>query len=240
MPRALAILAFSAVLLASVPSEGLGAQAAPRPAAYPLPAEERFVYARKVGDKQDEVEITTRLVSDTGAAYCELVSRSPDQEALFRLDPESLFATYSDITTRGRESTLRRVTSVLENRIKLKEGEILVSDAESLTQALRLFPWGSQRKARLLFVGSGGGGNFSFELSVSGREKVTVAGRETEAWKAQLGLSGLFGSMMGKTSLWYSTDYPARLLKSEGPSAGPGSPNSAMELVSYASSGPAP
>jgi hypothetical protein len=41
---------------------------------------------------------------------------------------------------------------------------------------------------------------------------------------------------VGKTYLWYSVAYPNYLVKSEGPSAGPGSPRSAMLLTSYGAS----
>jgi hypothetical protein len=220
---------------------GLGAESAPRLPSYPLPAEESFVYARTVGDKADEVEMRIRLVSEEGAQpYVELSSRAPDQEGLYRLDPGTLFATYSDVTTRGRDSTIRRTTTVLENRAKPKSGELLVSGTESLAQSLRLFPWGKGQKAKLVFLGSGGGGgNFSFELSVSGQEKIKAGGREIACWKAQLSLSGIFGSFVGKTSLWYSVAYPNYLVKLDGPSAGPGSPRSVMLLSSYSSSGAA-
>jgi hypothetical protein len=222
------------VSLAALSSLALGAQAAP-----PAPAaEELFVYSRTVGDKKDEVEIRTRPVIVDGTSFIEVTTRSSDQEGLFRLDPETLLTTYSDITTRSKDATIRRITSILENRYKPKEGEILVSGLDTLGQSLRRFPWGKGRKAKLVFLGSGGG-NFSFELGVSGKETLAIGGRGIECWKAQVGLSGIFGGMFGKTSLWYSAEGAAEgsgyLVKSEGPSGGPGSPNSVMELKSYSS-----
>ena len=219
-------------LLAAVPSFGPFAEppSAQTPA-LPSAAEESFVYARAIGDKRDEVEIKTRPVSIDGAAYIEMTTRSPDQDGLFRLDPETLLATYSDITTRSKDATIRRITSIVENRYKPKDGEILVSSLDTLGQTLRLFPWAKGRRAKLVFLGSGGG-NFSFELSVSGKESLAIGARVFECWKAQVGLGGILGGMFGKSSLWFSTDSPSYLVKSEGPSGGPGSPNSVMELKS--------
>jgi hypothetical protein len=204
-------------------------------ASHGLPLEESFVYTRTIGDKREEVEIKTRMVNENGASYFELRTHSSDQDGLFKLDPVTLFATYSDITTHSKDATIRRITTVVENRSKPKSDELLVSGIDSLGQSLRLFPWGRQQKAKLLFVGSGGG-NFSFELNVSGKETVSIGGRQFECWKAQLGLSGVLGGLFGKTNLWFSTDSPSYLVKSEGPSAGPGSPNSLMELKSRTSS----
>jgi hypothetical protein len=224
---------FAALTAAALLSfAGLGAESAPPTAPPSTASEELFVYARTVGEKRDEVEIRTRPVSVDGVAYLEMTTRSSDQEGLFRLDPKTLLATYSDITTRSKDATIRRITSIVEDRYKPKDGELLVSSLDTLGQTLRLFPWAKGRKAKLVFLGSGGG-NFSFELSVSGKETVTIGERSLECWKAQVGLGGILGGMFGKSSLWFSTDSPSYLVKSEGPSGGPGSPNSVMELKSY-------
>jgi hypothetical protein len=205
-------------------------------ASLPAASDELFVYARTVGDKKDEVEIRTRPVNIDGTSFIEVTARSSDQEGLFRLDPESLLAVYSDVTTRSKDATIRRITSIVENKYKPKEGEILVSGLDTLSQSLRAFSWGKGRKAKLVFLGSGGG-NFSFELSVSGKETLAIGGRGIECWKASLGLGGVFGGMFGKSSLWFTAsgaaEGPGYLVKSEGPSGGPGSPNSLMELKSY-------
>jgi hypothetical protein len=228
---ALASALLAVLSVSALRAEG-GASAERSP--YPLPAEESFVYSRTVGGKLDTVEMRMRLVSDKGASWYELAIRSPDQEGTFRLDPGSLFATFSDVTTRSADSTIRRVTTVVENRALVKDGEILVSGTESLGQSLRLFPWGKRQKVKLVFLGGAGAGGFSFELSVAGREKVRVGGREIECWKAQLGLGGIFGGVFAKTSLWYTVDYPHYMAKSEGPAGPPGSPVVLMELLSYA------
>ena len=141
-------------------------------------------------------------------------------------------ATIGTSRSRNTKRPVGRITSIVENRYKPKDGEILVSSLDTLGQSLRRFPWGQGKKAKLVFLGSSGG-NLSFELSVSGKETIAIGGRSIECWKAQVALSGIFGGMFGKSSLWFSAESPCYLVKSEGPSGGPGSPNGIMELKSY-------
>lgn len=202
--------------------------------AQPLPAYERFVYQRRIGSKQDEVIYISRYVAAEGGAYFELSSSAPDQKALYHLDAQSLLAIYTDVTTFGENTTVHRITTLVENRYKAKEGELLVFSTDTLGQSLRLFPWGKQGRAKIIFIGTGPSpGGFSFELTVSGKEKLSIAGREIECWKAQLGLSGIFGSLVGKTNLWFLAGYPYYLVKSDGVSGPPGTPRSTLELIGY-------
>jgi len=199
-----------------------------------LPTNERFVYSRKIGNKQDELIYTSRFVTEDKGAYFELTSSASDQKALYRLDAQSLLATYTDVTTYGEDATVNRITRLLETRYKAKEGELLVSSTDTLGQSLRLFPWGKQQKAKIIFIGTGAStGGFSFELTVTGKEKLTIMGKEVEVWKAQLGLAGIFGNLVGKTNLWFLASYPYYLVKSEGVSGPPGTPKSTLELIRY-------
>jgi hypothetical protein len=199
-----------------------------------LPAEERMLYARTVGDKRDEVEQRTRFVSDKGSSWYEATAHSSEQDAFLRLDPITLFASVIDVTSRGNDATLRRVTSVVESRGSPGPDEFLVSSFEALPYSLRAFPWGARQKARLSFLGSGGG-NFRFDLAVIGKVVIAVEGRGVECWKAQLSLGGILGGFVGKSYLWYSVAYPHYLVKSEGASGPPGSPTTVLELLSYSS-----
>jgi hypothetical protein len=240
-PAQRSCLAFASALALAGALAPLAAAAEPG-----LPSEESFLYSRKVGDKADEVAMRSRLVSEKGERYFELTIKSADQDALYKLDPTSLFASYSDVTTRNKESTIRRIVSILENRAALKDDELLISgtDAGSIGQSLRVFPWGQKQKVKLVFLGTPGGGNFSFDLSVAGKEKLVVGGRELECWKAQLGMSGIFGGLVGKTNLWFLADYPHYMVRYEGGSGAFGPPPTVMELKSYtagaSASAPAP
>jgi hypothetical protein len=58
--------------------------------AQPLPAYEKLVYSRKIGNKQDELIYTSRFVNEEKGSYFELSSSAPDQKALYRIDAVSL------------------------------------------------------------------------------------------------------------------------------------------------------
>jgi hypothetical protein len=200
----------------------------------PLPGAESFVYARKVGAKLDKVEMRTRFVQDGGGGYYELSTKAPEAEALYKLSADKLLEFYSEVTTRSDDATIRRVSALLENRATPAEGEILaVGSGESLAQSLRCFPWGTRTKARIGFIGAGKArADYRFELSVAGKESLELAGRQVECWKVQLSMSGLLGSFVGTTRLWYSVVYPHCLVRSESPSGLPGSPATVLSLES--------
>jgi hypothetical protein len=240
MKHGLAIALFALLPFAS--GAALGAESGatdqpPAPSGPSLPAKEHFIYARKIGDKVDVVETSSRLVDSEGGSWYEFTSHSPEQDLVLKLDPATLIASYSEVTSRAKNATLRRVTTVLENRNPAQPDEIVVSGMDSLPYTLRAFPWGSRQRASISFLGTGLGGSFRFDLSVEGKETISVAGRDVECWKAQLSLGGLLGSFFGRSYLWYSTDPPHYLVKSETASAGPGSPTSILTLQSYSAEG---
>jgi hypothetical protein len=198
-----------------------------------IPAEEDFVYARTIGATRDGIETRSRLVTDKGESWFELTSHSAEQDLVLRLDPATLLANYTEVTSRGKGATLRRETTILDNRTPPAPDKIVVAGMDSLPYTLRAFPWGSLQKATIVFLGTSAAGNFRFDLSVTGKETLAVGDKGVECWKTQLSLSGILGAFFGKSYLWYSTDYPHYLVRSEGPSAGPGSPTSILTLVSY-------
>jgi hypothetical protein len=199
-----------------------------------LPAQERFVYLRKIGDKVDDLVLNTRLVKDADETFYELTTQAPDQTGYYKLSPETLFGYYSDITTRTKDTVIRRTTTIIENRIKLKDNELLLSSTDTISQTLRIFPWGRVPKARIVFPGfSENSSGFSFELTVLGKETININGKEYPCWKAQLGLGGIFGAVFGKTLLYFSTTSPSYLLKSDGVVGPPGTPRTILELKNY-------
>lgn len=200
-----------------------------------IPEHESLSYRKTLGGKTSMLRVDFDFVKDKAGSWYEVRTRAPDQDALFRLDSRNLFCVSSEVTAKGGDATLRRSTTVLENRARPGDGELLVGGYESLVYELRGYPWGRVPKARLVFLGAGeGGGNFRFELSVLGREDMEAAGRSIPCWKAQLGLTGVFGAFVGKTMLWYSEEEPHYLVRSEGASGPPGSPTAVLILESYA------
>jgi hypothetical protein len=200
---------------------------------------ERFVYGRTVGLKKDSLEMSLSLKSDKNTSWYELQARSSDQEALYRIDPASLEVTFSDVTTRGPTSTIRRTTTVLEDRSPPGPDEIVITATEPFMLELRLYPFASKSKTRVNFQGGASTTGFSLEIGVVGRESITVGGRSWDCWRLQFGAGGVLGALMGKSNFWISTAWPNVLVRSEGASGPPGSPVTILELVSY-SGAPAP
>jgi len=222
-------------LVCAFASDAAIAEDSPRRA--PLPPSEALVYSKKTGAEIERVEMDTRLVREGKSEYYELRLSSPEEEGLFRLDSQSLLELSSDVTTKSADATIRRVTTVVENRAVPAKDEIIASGgADTLAQSLRAFPWDSARKAKISFMGAGKAGSaYRFDFNVTGKESLEVAGRRIECWKAQLSLDGLLGSFVGATKLWYSVEYPHYLVRSEGASGPPGSPETVLTLESYRS-----
>ena len=140
---AAAAAATAAMALCAVGSLWADQKAAPsRPT---LPAAERFVYDRAIGDKRDQVEIVSRIVSSKGEGWYELTSRASEQDIVMKLDPRTLLATEIDVTSRGADATIRRVTTILDEKKSAAPDEVVVSGFESLTFTLRAFPWGERQ-----------------------------------------------------------------------------------------------
>lgn len=207
-----------------------------------IPDHETLTYSKTVAGKVSTLKVSWDLVREKSPPSYEVRAISPEQDALFRLDSHNLATLSSEVVSRSPDATLRRSSAVLENRARLGEGELLVGSYESFAYELRGFPWGRVAKARLVFLGAGssGGSGFNLDLTVLGKESVEVLGHQVSCWKAQLGLSGVFGAFIGKTLLWYSADPPHYLVRSEGSSGPPGSPMASLLLVGYGSSSEKP
>jgi hypothetical protein len=201
-----------------------------------LPPFERILYDEKVAKETGTVEQTIRLKAENGRRWYEYSSRSASSVSVQRLDPVTLFAFYSETTLLGPSSEVRRTMQVVRNEVRSEADELVVADAASLPVVLRGLPWGSANHARLSFLDSPRGrGSFSLAINVVGRETLQLGGKSYECWKVQLGVDGVIGALMGKTSLWYSVAPPHYLVRSEGLSGPPGSPQRILEIRSYES-----
>ncbi len=199
-----------------------------------IPAREELVYERRTGGTIETVSIELIFREVAGLAVYEYVSRAPDADTRAVLDAANLFAREVETTSRQGGDVVRRTALILSTR-RPAEDAVLLAGVETMGVALRGFPFGVQRRAKLEFVGTGSGG-FSFDFAVMGRERIVAAGRPWECWKTQIGLGGIFAAF-GKTTLWYAVAPPHVLVRSEGISGPPGSPSVLLELASYRASG---
>jgi hypothetical protein len=233
LARCLAILAILAFSLSAAPARGQILIQNPS-----LPAEESAVYTEKVGNDTWTVTQTLSLKSENGESWYEFRSSSPESDVSIRLDPATLFPRASEVITKSGDSVIRRTTEILKAAPHPRPNELVIADFNSLPVTLRGLPWGTFTTVSLVALGaSSRGQQFSFQLTVAGKETVSAGGKTYDCWKAQLGLGGFMGAFFGKSSYWFSADAPHFLVKSEGPSGGPGFPIQKSELQSYSSKG---
>ncbi len=198
-----------------------------------LPESERFGYARTTGGRAERVDILFSRKREGGQLRYELLSRSPDEDESYILDPVDLSMIRSDITTRTATSVIHRTTEVLEDKSSLAPDQLMLAANPPFLQRLRFLPFDKKPVYRILFQGGQSLPGFSLILSVSGREKIEVADRSWDCWKLELGAKGVVGGLFGKSHYWYQAEWPHVLVRSEGPSSFPGSPLVRLELVSY-------
>ncbi len=204
-----------------------------------LPDQESMAYTEKIGNDSWTVRQTMSLKSENGDSWYEFISMSPESDVSMRLDAATLFPRYSEVTTCNADSVVRRTTEIIEATLHPKPNELVIGDLNSLPTTLRGLPWGTFTSVNLVTLGvARGGQQFSMQLTVVGRESISVGGKAYDCWKVQWGVGGFLGALVGKTSYWFAAEAPHYLVKSEGSSAGPGSPQRVRELQSYSANSP--
>jgi hypothetical protein len=196
------------------------------------------VYSEKIGNDSWTVTQTLSLRSEKGDSFYEFTSSSPESEVSMRLEAATLFPRDSEVITRSADSVIRRTTEILKAAPHAKANELVIGDFNSLPVTLRGLPWGSFSTLNLVVLGaSSRGPQFSFQLTAAGRESVSAGGKTYDCWKVQLGIGGFMGAFVGKSTYWFLTDAPHFLVKSEGPTGGPGSPIQRLEIQTYSARG---
>ena len=161
----------------------------------------------------------------------EIISKSKYMEQVIKIYKNSMF-TYSIHTIqKGKDAIIDRKVELIENKSKLEEDEIGMIEFNGLNYLLRGFPYDEIKYIKLKILG--GRNSFSLKVKLVGKKTVKVNDKEIDCFKLQLGLPGIWGKLFSKTYLWYSLDTPHYLVRSEGPSGGPGSPKRVLELIDY-------
>lgn len=196
--------------------------------------QETLKYLETVGSVTRTVD--SSLLAGPGAgARLEYRSVGAESESVHRLDPVTLLALASETLTKAPDATVRRTAEYRDLKVKAGVDDLVLTDLASLPVALRGFPWGQRTTAKITTVGNAamGGGAFSFELTVVGKEKVTAAGKTWDCWHVTTGLGGAFAFVMAKSDWWFAVEGTHPLIKTSGPSGGPGSPMRVLVLQTY-------
>ncbi|MEI6385136.1 MAG: DUF3108 domain-containing protein [Spirochaetota bacterium] len=198
---------------------------------------ERFTYVRSVEGRRERVIAELSSRRDAQGPYLAYSWRSPEEDGDYRLDPATFAASWSDVTTRGPTSVIRRVTNVISDSAVFKPDELVLTSTGPFLERLRTIPFESLPKYRILFQGGPPNAAFTLTVSVVGRERIMLSGVGWDCWKLELGVGGvfgtLFGGMAGKTRYWFSVDGRHIPVRTEGMTGMPGSPMAVMELESY-------
>jgi hypothetical protein len=198
---------------------------------------ERFSYVRAVEGRREQVSVEVSARRDAQGAYLAYSWRSAEEDGDYRLDPATFASSWSDVTTRGPTSVIRRVTNVISDTAVMKPDELVLTSTGPFLERLRTIPFESLPKYRILFQGGPPNAAFTLTVAVVGRERIIVSGHSWDCWKLELGVGGvlgtLFGGMAGKTRYWFSTDGRHIPVRTEGLTGMPGSPMAVMELESY-------
>lgn len=199
-----------------------------------LPDHEALSYTETIDTLTRPFEVTLSLNPSVPPRY-EYHSAGADLESTYRLDPATLLSLSSESVTRGVDATVLRTAEYRNLKTKPGKDDLVVTDLGSLPVVLRGFPWGTTLFAKILYVGntSYAGSAISFELQVAGRQSVVAAGRTWDCWHVTTGLGGALGLLLAKTEWWFAAEGSHPLVKTSGPSGGPGSPTRTLLLQSY-------
>lgn len=192
-------------------------------------------YQETLGSVTRPFEASLTRGSGPGGTY-EYRTVGTDLEAVYRLDPVSLVSLSSETVTRGADAEVRRTAEYRNLKPRLGAGDLAVTDLGSLPVVLRGYPW-APGSAHVVFVGNPGSASVHFVFTVTGRESVVAGGKAWVCWHATLGLDGALGLLVPKTEYWFAVEGTHPLVKTVGPSAGPGSPVRTLVLTSWAVTG---
>lgn len=196
---------------------------------------EALKYTETLGSTTRPVESTVALVGEGTSSRIEFRTVGAEVESVYRIDPQTLVSLSSETLTKAPDAMVRRTADYRDLKVKAGPDDLVVTDFGSLPLVLRGFPWGQRTTAKITTIGGAGagGGAFSFELTVVGREKVAAAGKTWDTWHVTTGLGGAFAFVMAKSDWWFAVEGTHVLVKSSGPAGGPGSPTRMLLLQSY-------
>ena len=221
------------VVLGCVLPLGLSAQIAVQAPVFA--ARESSVYRQTIGNKVTTNRYELVLVTEGGKTWLELNERGEGTESFSKIDTRTLQPFFTQTTTTNSDSQVRRTTEVLSSKIKGTGNQFLVSDISALSFTMRGYPFATSPQADLIFLGSTGpgAGSFTLQIKVLANETITVPAGTYPCHHVELALGGILGALFGSSNLWFSATSPYMLVRSEGLSAGPGSPKRVTELQSY-------
>ena len=194
-----------------------------------IPGGEKIVYNMTIGTNSVTVTEETALKIENGREIYEFSSKSELEDRIVKIDRKTMLPYYSHTIQKSQESVIDRKASLVKDKTKTGENEITLMDFYGLMYVLRGFPFKSNKTFKLKIMGANN--PFSMCVRLHREVKLKVSDRTIDCYQVELFVSGIMGKIFPKSYLWYSTEAPHYLVRSEGSSMG--SPKQVMELIGY-------
>jgi len=190
-----------------------------------IPDNETLVYTAARGTETYTLTQRTRRRTEAGRVLYDVTIESSREDSKVTLDAGTMAVLYSWARRIRPELVTETETKIVKNEIRDKPGEVTLVDFNGLTAVLRGFPF------RSLKLKTGQESAFALTLTRTRETDVKTAAGVIRCYELELGVDGFFGAFMPKTHFWFEKAPPHRLVRYEGQTAGPGSPQYTIELA---------
>jgi hypothetical protein len=209
-----------------------------------IPDGEFSVYRATTDEKTSIIRENIVIRKENGREYYEISIASETEEAVVKIDRETMVAFFTHTFSRKASHTSETTTRI-EFDFHIENTDIILLGMEDLKYALRGFPF---QRSDTFFIKSldaleGEETPFAMKVKQVKEEALVVGGREIDCYKLQLrmAMSGIFSVINGlipKSHFWYSVAEPHYLVAYEISGASPGSSTgggsrSRVEIIEY-------
>lgn len=199
-----------------------------------IPDGEMVTYVLKIGNESFAVTEQTVHKKENGRDYYYITSLTKAEDMTVRIDRSAMTIVMSDSTIRKPGVVINNRSTTLRNDVKTAPDEISITDFRGLNMILRGYPFATLRTLRTKNIQ---GDMFAIQVNYLEETTLTIMGKKTPCYKLEMAVTGVLGAFVPKTYYWYTKEAPHIMVRYEGPSGGPGSPNRIMEMTGYSVKG---
>jgi hypothetical protein len=193
-----------------------------------IPHGENIRYDLCLGTDTSRIEERVDVNEPGGVRVYTVNSRSRDIDISIDIESAAMNVLRSVATQRDLHAVVERASQLKAKKSALNSDELGLVDFYSLVYILRGFPFDKPISLKCIMLGDKN--SFPLLVKLAGRDNVTTGAGEVDCYRLTMSLTGVFGTIFPKTQLWYSVAKPHFLVKSEGPSGGPGTPKRLVVL----------
>jgi len=198
-----------------------------------IPEGETITYVSRLGDAVTTIVERTVRKKDGGKEFYEITSRSDSIDRTILLEKNSMTVVSVHTVIRYDDVALDSNITITDTDSFLQADDLRRADISTLRYFFRGFPFGSTGKVKLQFYGEKSKRTSPIIAEYEKREALRVNQSTIECYKFEFGMEGFWQRFFPKTVMWYSVASPHYLVRYQGPSGPPGSPEHIIELASY-------